>query len=139
MHIHLLGVGGTASEVAAERSSIDKEITGHDTDILPLSKNIEARGLPSAGSTHESRHRTGLDITVHLVEESKSSTRNWDGVIDTFPGKGLVVSEGSLLLLDGGLLVFDALGNPLLPAESSVEFGGLLGLFSEDSKPTTTK
>ena len=137
VYIHLLGVGGVTSEVATERSSIDKEITRHDTGILPLSKNIEAHGLFGAISTHESRHCTGLDI--HLVEESKSSTRDWDSVIDTFPGESLVVSEGSLLLLNGELLGFNALGNPLLPMESCVEFGGLLGLFSEDGEPSATK
>ena len=105
MYIHLFSVGGSTSEVATQGSSIDKEITGDDTDILPFVKDIEKSGLPGTRDTHESHHRTGFDVSENLVEEAKRSTRDGDGVIDAFPGKGLVVGKGSFLFGLG--LLFD--------------------------------
>ena len=136
VHIHLLGVGGSASEVPTKRPPIDEEITVDDTDIFPLSKDIKTSGLPGARGAHERRHRPGPDITVNLMEESKVSARDGDSVIDAFPSKGLAVSEGNLLL-DLGSLLFYELGSPLLLAESSVEFGSLFGLLGEDGETNT--
>ena len=138
VYIHLFGVGGSTSEIATEGSSINEKIASNDTDILPLSKDVEASGLPGARSTHESGHRTGLDITVNVVKESKISTRDGDGVIDMFPGESFVVIEGRLLLgLD--FLLFDRLGDLPLLAESRIEFSGLLRLLGEDGKAKTAK
>ena len=136
VHIHLLGVGSSASEVPTKWPPIDEEITADDANIFPLSKDIKACGLASTRGTHERRHRTGPDISVNLMKESKVSTRDGDSVIDAFPGKGLAVSEGNLLLNLGPLLS-DALGGPLLLAESSVELGSLFGLLGEDRETDT--
>ena len=133
VYVHLFSVGGSTGEVASEWLSIDKEITRDDTDILPLSEDVEASGLSGTRSTHEGGHRTRLDVTINFVEESASSARNGDGVIDAFPSEGLVVFEGRFLFGLGSLL-FDALGSILLLAKGSVEFGRLCGLFSEDGE-----
>ena len=136
MDIHLLGVGGSTSKVAAEGPSVDEKITGDDTDILPLGEDVETSGLSSTGGTHEGSHSAGLDVAVDIVEESEGCTRDGDGVIDALPSEGLVVSEGRLLLGLGPLL-FDGLGSLLLLAEGGVEFGGLGGLLGEDSETKT--
>ena len=135
VYIHLLGVGGSTSEVASERLSTDEEIASNNTDILPLSEDVEASGLSGTRSTHESGHRTGFDATINIVKESTSSAGNGDGVIDAFPGEGLAVIEGGFFLgLGSLLLLLDTLGGFLFLAEGGVELGGLGSLFGEDGE-----
>ena len=136
MYIHLLGVGGSTSEVAAEGPSIDEKITRDYTDIFPLGEDVETSGLSGTRSTHEGGHGTRLDVAVDVVEESEGCTRDGDSVIDALPSEGLVVSEGRFLL-GLGPLYFDSLGSLLLLAEGGVEFGGLGGLLGEDSETKT--
>jgi hypothetical protein len=97
VYIHLFSVGSPTREVAPEWLSTYEEIARNDTDVLPLSEDVEAGGLSGTRSTHESGHRAGLDVTRNLVEESKRSTGNGDSVIDAFPSEGLAVFEGGFL------------------------------------------
>ena len=136
MYIHLLSVSGSASEVTAKRSPINEDITSYDTNVLPLSKNIEAGGLSGTRGTHESGHGTGPDISVNLVEESKLSARNGDSIIDAFPSEGLAVGEGDLLVNFGSLLLY-GLRALLLLAESRIELGGLFSLLGEEREADT--
>ena len=137
MHIHLLSVSGSTCEIATKRPPIDEEIASDDTDILPLSKNIEASGLPSTRSTHESRHRPRPDVAVNLMEESKICTRDGDNIIDALPSKSLAVGERDLFVNFGSLL-FDALWSLLLLEESRIELGGLFGLLCEEREADTS-
>ena len=126
VHVHLFSVGGSTSEVASERLSTDEEITRNNTDVLPLSEDVQASGLSGTGSTHESGHRAGFDITINIVKESTSSTGNRDSVIDAFPGESLVAFKGRSLFGLGSLLfVFDTLGSTLFLAEGSIKLGRL--------------
>ena len=93
MDVHLFCVGGSSCEVAAERSSVDEQVTRNDTDVLPLGKHVETGGLSGARRTHEGSHGSRFDISVDLVKESESPAGDGDGVIDVFPGEGLVISE----------------------------------------------
>ena len=131
MHIHLLRVGGSPSEVAPKRPSIHKQITSDDTDILPLRENVETRGLPGTRSTHKGRQRTRLDISINVVKESKTPTRDGHGIINTFPGESLAISEGVGPLKPPRLLLFDGPGDLLLLPEGRVKFGSLLRLLGK--------
>ena len=72
------------------------------------------------------------------MEESKSSTRDGNSVIDAFPSESLVVVEGNLLLSLEPPLV-DLLGSLLPLTESRVKLGGLLGRFSRNREAETTE
>ena len=137
MYVHLLSVSGSPGKVSAERPSIDKEITRHDANVLPLGKDIQTSGLPGTRSTHEGRQCPGPDVAVNFVQKSSSSTRDGNDIIYAFPSEGPAVGEGSFLFRVK--LLFDTLGNLLPLPESSIEFGSLLRLLGEHREANTVE
>ena len=83
----------SAGEVRVERTTINKDFSGDDTDILPLRKNVQAGRLSRAGCSHQSRDRTRLHIAHDIVQQAQMSTWNGDDIIDILPCKHPTVRE----------------------------------------------
>ena len=108
---YLLDVSGSSLEVDAGLSSVDKSRSADDSDRLPAGEHVEEGRLSGSRGTHESGERSGLAVTVDVVEELSVTSGNGDGVGESLPGERL---------LCGG-----EVGHVLLNLSSS---GGLLGL-----------
>ena len=84
---------GFSSKIGIERSTVNKNIPRNNTNVFPLSKDVETSRFTGTRCSHQGCESAWLHIPVHVVEELQGATCNWDVIIHSFPSKRFSIRE----------------------------------------------